>query len=70
MIQAISHQFIPNKVLLVIPEGHEKQITRLAPFTRDYKSIDGKATAFVCSNHQCQVPTTDTKKMLKQLNLN
>ncbi len=67
MIQAITNRFIPNKVLLLVPEKDEEQITQLAPFTREYTRINGKTTVYVCSNHQCQLPTTEIKKMLKQL---
>jgi uncharacterized protein YyaL (SSP411 family) len=67
MVQAITEQFIPNKVLLLIPENNRSQITRIAPFTKDYMKIEKKTTAYVCSGYQCQQPTTDIKTMLSQL---
>ena len=38
-------------------------VARLEP----EKSIDGKATAYVCQNYACKAPTTDIKEMLKSL---
>ncbi len=68
MKKVINDQFIPNKVTLLIPtDGNTETVMRLAPFTKDYKAIDNKATAFVCANHVCQSPTTDAKTMLKLL---
>jgi len=30
-------------------------------------SRKGKATAYVCQNYQCRLPTTDTRQMLELL---
>jgi len=68
MIRTINDQFIPNKVTLLIPTDKKAEtVIQLAPFTKDYKTFDGKATVFVCANHVCQSPTTDVKTMLKHL---
>ena len=68
MIRTIHNQFIPNKVTLLIPTDEKAEtVMQIAPFTKDYKAIAGKATAFVCANHMCQSPTTDVKTMLKHL---
>jgi uncharacterized protein YyaL (SSP411 family) len=69
MVQAINNLFLPNKVTLLIPNDNRAQIlVELAPFTKDYKEINGKATSYVCVNHVCQSPTTDVNQMLKLLN--
>jgi uncharacterized protein YyaL (SSP411 family) len=68
MMRTINEQFIPNKVTLLIPTDEKAEtVVQLAPFAKDYKAIDGRATAFVCANHVCQSPTTDVKTMLKLL---
>ncbi|MFX0168281.1 MAG: thioredoxin domain-containing protein [Candidatus Hodarchaeota archaeon] len=68
MIQTLHDQFIPNKVILLIPTDEQaKVITQLAPFTKDYRVIDGKATAYVCAKQVCQSPTTKIKTMLEYL---
>ncbi len=68
MIKAINDQFIPNKVSLLIPtDDRAEHIVQLAPFVKDYTALDGKPTAYICSNHVCQNPTTDTQKMLEIL---
>ena len=41
---------------------------RIAPFTRDQSTVDAKATAYVCVNHSCKLPTTDIDTMLSSLN--
>jgi uncharacterized protein len=68
MQKALRSRFIPNKVAILIPTGEESQdILELAKFTKGMSTKDGKATAYVCANHACKLPTTDATKMLELL---
>jgi uncharacterized protein YyaL (SSP411 family) len=67
MLRALREQFVPSKVVLFRPAGESPDIARLAEFTRYQRSIDGKATAYVCRHYNCEVPTTDAGAMLKSL---
>jgi len=68
MVAALRAQFVPNKVVLFRPDGREATgITALAEFTRYQKSIGGRATAYVCLDHNCQLPTTEIDTMLELL---
>ncbi len=44
-----------------------KLLSEVAPFTKPYAQIDGKATAYVCRNRICQLPTNNPQVMLGQL---
>jgi len=69
MIKALWTRFLPNKVVLLNPsEQKSPEIARLAEFIRNQSSIGGKATAYVCLNYNCRLPTTDITKMLDLLN--
>ena len=68
MLRALRAHFAPNKIVLFRPtEKESPDIIRLAEYTKYQSSIDGKATAYVCHNYQCKLPTTDTGKMLELL---
>lgn len=68
MLNALRKKFIPNKAVLFRPaEVEHPEITRFAEFTRDLTSKEGKATAYVCRNYICNLPTTDIEEMLKLL---
>ena len=68
MLKALRTLFIPNKVVLLNPSEQESpEIGQLAEFTQSQSSIEGKATAYVCLNYNCKLPTTDTSKMLELL---
>ncbi len=44
-----------------------KQLAEVAPFTASHTQIDGKATAYVCRNRVCRLPTNDLQVMLEQV---
>ena len=68
MVQALRRQFIPNTVVLFrFPEGHKESISSLAEFTRNLSAKEGKATAYVCRNYVCNLPTTSIEQMLELL---
>jgi len=67
MLAAIRKPFLPNKVVLVRPEGDSPEITKLAPYTASQMARDGKATAYVCENFACNLPTTDVAEMVELL---
>lgn len=70
MLAALRTRFLPNKVVLLNPGGRESsEVARLAPFTRNQSATGGRATAYVCMNYSCKLPTTDIGKMLELLSV-
>ena len=68
MLDVIRKKFIPRKVLLLRgSEAQSKAITELAPFTKFHEPLNGKATAHVCIDHNCKLPTTDVEQMMELL---
>jgi len=53
--RAVFASFVPDKV--VLRSGAD--IAAIAPFTKMQRAIGGKATAYVCTNHLCRLPTND-----------
>ena len=69
MLKAVKSKFIPNKILLLLPaEVQEPEITRLAKYTRHLITKEGKATAYVCQDYECNLPTIDIEKAISLLN--
>jgi uncharacterized protein YyaL (SSP411 family) len=67
MLKNLRKAFLPNKVVLLRPDEPEPAIAGVAEFTKGQRSIDGKATAYVCLNFNCELPTTDASRMLELL---
>jgi uncharacterized protein YyaL (SSP411 family) len=67
MLHALREKYLPNKVVLLRPDHPDAPIVNLAEFTRDQESLDGKATAYVCLDYKCNLPTTAIDEMLQLL---
>ena len=63
MRRAVFTPFAPNKVVVHRPEGDAPPITKIAPYALEQKSLGGKATAYVCTNYLCKLPTTDAMRI-------
>lgn len=62
LLQAIHHQYLPNKTLLQIDPQHLATALEAFPLLRDMLAgktqVDGKATVYVCHNFTCSLPVT------------
>ncbi|MFC1982254.1 thioredoxin domain-containing protein [Chloroflexota bacterium] len=68
MLDAIRRIFLPNKIVILHPTNQKPpSIDDIVPFIKDHSSIDGKATAYVCLDYNCQLPTKDIGSMLELL---
>ncbi|MGO9246749.1 MAG: thioredoxin domain-containing protein [Verrucomicrobiia bacterium] len=68
MLHAVRERYLPNAVVIVADGGDsQKTLTKLLPFLGTIKPVDGKATAYVCVNYACQLPTTDRSKLVELL---
>ncbi|MCZ7382021.1 MAG: thioredoxin domain-containing protein [Candidatus Methanoperedens sp.] len=68
MLSKLRKSFVPGKVVIFRPDG-EPEIIHIAEYTRNLKSKDGKATAYVCRNFSCKLPTTDAGEMMRSLDI-
>src|SRR5216684_7266068 len=65
---ALAGQFVPNKVVLLRPAREAAPlVTAIAAFTKPQVAIRNRATAYVCTNFICKLPTNDVNAMVKLL---
>jgi hypothetical protein len=57
--RVVHERFLPNKVLLLAADG--------GAFAQTLKPVAGKATAYVCENFACKLPTNDPATLAQQL---
>jgi hypothetical protein len=67
LIGALNKLYYPPMVVLFKREEDSVRLGKCAPFTKKLSSIGGKATAYVCTNHSCDLPATGVDDMLKML---
>ncbi len=67
LLNEIHSRYIPYKVLLIVDEKNRPSLEKILPFIKDMHPIDGKATAYICKNFACQLPTSDISVVREQL---
>jgi uncharacterized protein YyaL (SSP411 family) len=63
MRRAVFSRFAPNQVVVHRPPGDAPAIVKIAPYTAPQRAINGKATAYVCTDHLCRLPVTDPAQL-------
>jgi uncharacterized protein YyaL (SSP411 family) len=59
-LEKLRRNYLPNRVLAVVGEDHDRRVLeKTMRLVRNRPAMDGKATAYVCQNHTCRLPTTD-----------
>lgn len=68
MLDAINKQYFPSKVVLFKDTNvNNDELENMAKYTKSHKKIKNKATAYVCKNYVCNLPTNDIEKMISLL---
>jgi uncharacterized protein YyaL (SSP411 family) len=68
MLAIVHRSYLPNKILLLADGAEGQQVLGgYLEFLKDMEPIGGKATAFVCENYTCQLPTADPERLRQQL---
>ncbi|HTM49090.1 MAG TPA: thioredoxin domain-containing protein [Bryobacteraceae bacterium] len=68
MLRELNSRFLPNKIVLLVDgETSRKALSAYLPVVETMTEKDGRATAYVCENYACQVPTSDPKKFASLL---
>ena len=69
MLRTLRKNFVPNKIVVFRPESPaHPDIETIAPFVQSHSGINGQATAYVCTNFTCSLPTNDPEQMMVLLN--
>ena len=60
LLRLVHERYIPNKFLLLADGGvGQRQIATWLRFVDSIRPKDGKATAYICENYVCKLPTND-----------
>ncbi|HYM79855.1 MAG TPA: thioredoxin domain-containing protein [Candidatus Limnocylindria bacterium] len=67
LLAELDRRFRPHDELVMVDDGNRSRLAALAPFAAALGTRDGKATAYVCENYTCRLPTTDPHALADQL---
>jgi uncharacterized protein YyaL (SSP411 family) len=67
-LRLVHERYIPNKILLLADgEAGQKQLAQWLPFLEGVTRKQGRATAYICENYVCKLPTNDPKMVARLL---
>jgi len=71
MLDALRKTYLPQAVVMLRPAGGESPVLNtiddIAQFTAGMQAVEGRATAYICSNKSCAAPVSDPGKMMELL---
>ncbi|XP_022091414.1 spermatogenesis-associated protein 20-like [Acanthaster planci] len=67
LIRCAYSRFLPNKILLLANGNKDSFLYAKLSLLPTLEKLDGKATAYVCENYQCQLPVTSVEELDKLL---
>jgi hypothetical protein len=68
LLAAARTGYVPGRLVIVTGEGEEKaRLVERAPYLADVKRVSGLATAYVCRDLACTLPTTDPSELSRLL---
>jgi len=68
LLRQVNTRFLPNKILLLADGGTgQQELAIWLPFIAGAHRIKDRATAYVCENYVCKLPTTDPQMMARFL---
>ncbi len=64
MLKVLHSKFLPNKVVLVRPDGAEgKRLAALSPFVEPMHSVNHQPTVYLCEQYSCKKPITKVSEL-------
>ena len=54
-------------MVLMFTEEGQRELAKRLPYLEGATMQDGRATAYLCQNHACQLPTTDPAELARRL---
>ncbi len=63
VISYIHANFLPNKIVLLNDDENKEDISIIAPYTAEQKSINGRTTVYICKNYVCNMPVTSLNEL-------
>ena len=67
LLRVVNQRYLPNKILFVVDGPESQQLAGWLPFIKEMHPIDGKATAYVCEDYTCKLPTSDPEQVARLL---
>jgi uncharacterized protein YyaL (SSP411 family) len=68
LLRLVGERFLPNKIVFLADGGAgQEQLAQWLPFLQGVTRLEGRATAYICEDYVCKLPTTDPKIVARLL---
>ena len=68
ILKELNKHFLPNTTIIFRQTDKESsELTSIAPFTKDMKTINNKVTFYLCKDFKCLLPTNDIHEIMNML---
>ncbi len=67
LVDVLRSTYVPNAVVLISDEAKLAELGSMVPWIEGKRALDGRATAYVCFEGVCKVPTSDPEVFVRQL---
>jgi uncharacterized protein len=68
MLDLIWQRYVPNSIVMLADQGAgQKELARRLSFIATMRPKNGKATAYICQNYVCNLPTNDPEVVARLL---
>jgi uncharacterized protein YyaL (SSP411 family) len=68
LLRLVRERFLPNKVVFLADGAKgQEQLAHWLPFLHGVTRLEGRATAYVCEDYVCKLPTSDPKVVARLL---
>lgn len=68
LLRLVWQRYLPNRLLLLADGGQgQRQLSRWLPLLSSVTRKEGRATAYICENYVCRLPTSDPQIVAKLL---
>jgi uncharacterized protein YyaL (SSP411 family) len=67
LLAALDARFMPHRVVLLVNAESRKALANYAPAVAEMTAIGGQATAYVCEDYACKLPTADVETFAQLL---
>jgi uncharacterized protein YyaL (SSP411 family) len=68
LLHSLQRRFVPNKIVLLVDSAESRrELSRYLPVIETMTQLDGRATAYVCENYACRLPTADVAQFAELL---
>jgi uncharacterized protein YyaL (SSP411 family) len=67
LVDVVRHAYLPNRALMLVPASEVAARSARLPLLEGKHALHGRATAYVCHEGTCKLPTGDPKVLARQL---